>query len=327
MAESTQKPNFKSGEVLAAAKLNQLVEMVTQRITAGRGLNIRRFGDQIAIDLAPQLRPKLPPLQQMVVVSDEGDYLECHNLNALGVEGTQTIYVLKPWYLRRSPFDGETVGGYSYVYSSNYERARTEDDSTASEELQIIDPLYFEDCVIYAAKMNLSVEVDTDIFSSWIDVNLDARRWILALGDIGSVIVGMDGNQTLVSDGGIETIEFDSETEDLLSEFNTGTYKFTAARNAYYQMTINVHVNVSSVNADAYFQLFTRKNGAGPYIEYMQGFPGSPEVHEEDIEITRTLKLAEGDEFVIQYISQNITSGYIYGYESFVTFFKLKDWN
>ena len=109
MPGPSEMPNFKSGEVLAATKLNQLAELVARKIMVGGGLASRKFGDQLMIDKVPRLRPHLPPLQQMVVKSDEGDYLICRNLNALGAIGGQDVYVLKPWGLRRSPFDGETL--------------------------------------------------------------------------------------------------------------------------------------------------------------------------------------------------------------------------
>lgn len=167
-------PKFLSGEVLSAAKLNEVVDSIIQKIMGGRGISIKKFGSQVIIEAKEELYPSLPPLRQMVVKIDEGDYLTCRSLDACDVEGSQDINVLKPWTLRKSPFDGKTINGITYVYSQNYQRTATTNDY---EEIQYITSEYWVDCVIYAAKMSIGVEVETDEYASWIDVNVDGRAW------------------------------------------------------------------------------------------------------------------------------------------------------
>ena len=167
-------PKFQSGEYLSAAKLNEVVNMIIQRVVAGRGIIVKSFGSQIVIEAKEEFRPLLPPLHQMVVKSDEGDYLKCRRLDALEDEGTQDIYVWKPWTLRKTPFNNKTVNGISYVYSENWARVASKD---SDEEDQLITPDYWVNCVIFVAKMNISVEVANDIFCQWIDANVDGRAW------------------------------------------------------------------------------------------------------------------------------------------------------
>ena len=167
-------PKFQSGEYLSAAKLNEVVNMIIQRVVAGRGIIVKSFGRQIVIETKEEFRPLHPPLHQMVVKSDEGDYLICRRLDALEDEGTQDIYVWKPWTLRRTPFDNKTVNGISYVNTENWARTATLDPD---EEDQLITPDYWVDCVIFVAKMNISVEVEEDNFCQWIDANVDGRAW------------------------------------------------------------------------------------------------------------------------------------------------------
>ena len=71
--------------------------------------------------------------RRVKIVSDQGDYIVCEldwsyavrggKSNNFGEGGKVTIYVAKPYYLRKTPFDGQTItynfGDVTYVYSSN----------------------------------------------------------------------------------------------------------------------------------------------------------------------------------------------------------------
>ncbi len=108
---------------------------------------------------------------QTVLRSVGDDYLVVRSLDVNSVVGTDDIYILKPWTLRRTPFDGQTVNGVTYVYSSN--TARVADGS----EAQIVTQDYFTGAVIFARPINVSIEVETGIFANMIDSNVDARLW------------------------------------------------------------------------------------------------------------------------------------------------------
>ena len=127
-------------------------------------------------------------LQQMIVKSVEADHLVCRRLeqngrdddgNDLYGEGALDVCVLKPWTLRRSPFDGKTIGGKAYEYQDNATRAVTKDEES---ENQAITPDYETDCVIFAAITDVRGQLDPeDVFlphrTVLVDVNVDGRAW------------------------------------------------------------------------------------------------------------------------------------------------------
>jgi len=167
-------PDFKPGQKLLASDLQLLRDALIQVLTGGPGVQITSFGDRLVVSVDQKRTPN-SRFRQMSVVSNHGDYIKCKALNASGSEDGDSIYVLKPWELRRSPFDGETVGGVAYEYSSDDERTAT--PSSGAPEVQSISPEYFAGAVIYAMDTDTSVEVETDQFSKLIDVNLDGRKW------------------------------------------------------------------------------------------------------------------------------------------------------
>ncbi len=73
-----------------------------------------------------------------------------------------TVYVAKPYDLRRTPFDGETVNNISYSYSDA--NTRTSSKAGNDDETEIITPAYYEDEVICAQRLNTGLTVSgTDV--------------------------------------------------------------------------------------------------------------------------------------------------------------------
>jgi len=82
----------------------------------------------------------------------------------------QRIEVYKPYMLRRSPFDGQTVDEIEYVYSDNYSRTATgveDGEYDGEEEDQFVTPPYLIGEQIIAVKFQFS----------WIDLNNAGRCW------------------------------------------------------------------------------------------------------------------------------------------------------
>jgi len=145
-----------------------------------------QYGRTSALDFA---------LQQMVVKSVQPDHLICRRLKPNGEEGSLDVYVLKPWTLRRTPFDGLTIGEKTYTYHSNTARTVTRGDSEdedAESEYQRITPDYATidngdgiDCVIFAAMTDVLGQLDPeDVYSDehtlLVDVNVDGRAWAVS---------------------------------------------------------------------------------------------------------------------------------------------------
>jgi len=84
----------------------------------------------------------------VTVVTVFDDYLTCRPLNIEGADND--IYVAKPWDLRKTPFDTETMPNQdgtlmSFAYSTTSTQARTVTDTTDdSTEDQVIVPAYVE---------------------------------------------------------------------------------------------------------------------------------------------------------------------------------------
>lgn len=88
------------------------------------------------------------------------------------------LKIAKPYLLRQTPFDGNTLDGLTYSYTDGTER--NVDDGTDNEN-QIIVPSYTikTNGVIYAAKGisgGTGVTVDDEDLT-WLDINVDARAW------------------------------------------------------------------------------------------------------------------------------------------------------
>jgi hypothetical protein len=84
------------------------------------------------------------------------------------------VVASKPFDLRRTPFDGLTVGAYSYVYSSNTSRVRT--DTTTEEQItQTLEPtLVSGTSRLRIAELKFK---DPLTGASYIDLNDTGRRW------------------------------------------------------------------------------------------------------------------------------------------------------
>jgi hypothetical protein len=157
------------GDPLKADRLNEMVEAVNH-------------GRQVApppkqVIPAPTGRP-----QQFVITGVDGDYVTAHTLRD-GHEGAQTIYIAKPYLLRRTPFDGLSRSGITYTYSSHV--TRQADDGSSTED-QVVVPGYVAGDVIYAVRPIGGTGVTRPDGSggtydvTWLDLNCDGRAWAKA---------------------------------------------------------------------------------------------------------------------------------------------------
>lgn len=167
-------PSFRPRQSLLAEDLNKIVNAVIQRVGGGKGIQAANFGGNVLVSKSFERRPPTV-LRQMEIQSVQGDYLVCRTLDASGTQGPNDVYVLKPWTLRQTPFDGQTVNGVSYAYSDASNRTATAGDE---EEDQQITQDYYTGAVIYVMDSDASVEVVAGVFARVIDVNVDARAWL-----------------------------------------------------------------------------------------------------------------------------------------------------
>lgn len=97
--------------------------------------------------------------QQFVLVSVHGDYLTCHTWDG-AAEGGTDVFVAKPYPLRRTPFDAQTIviGGVSYTYDYADDQTRNVDDGTDNEDQQVT-PGFYAGELIYAIQVTGGTDV------------------------------------------------------------------------------------------------------------------------------------------------------------------------
>ena len=127
----------------------------------GAGVYARDDGTQ---DMEPT--GILYPACSIVSVGD--DYLTCSN-------STGTVYILKPYTLRRSPFHGQTVDGVTYTYAAD--NATRTANAGAVTEIQKITPDYWTGATIETFHMVAPVTLTNGQPCSVVDGNNDARAW------------------------------------------------------------------------------------------------------------------------------------------------------
>lgn len=125
--------------------------------------------------VSPALSPDKATGRQLRLVSVGDDYLLCNPVGTDGEPIDVNIYVMKPWTMRRSPFDGQTdAAGISYTYASNTQRTATRADVT---EVQLITPDYSGGDVIYAELCAELFLLSNGHQTRLMDSNRDGRAW------------------------------------------------------------------------------------------------------------------------------------------------------
>ena len=108
------------------------------------------------------------------VLLNHGDYLACHPIKADGtVNIGVTVNVMKPWTLRRTPFDGILIDGVTCTYSDDATRSATDGTST---ETQKITPTYTPGDMICVEAL-WPPETISGSPVRLIDSNMDGRAW------------------------------------------------------------------------------------------------------------------------------------------------------
>ena len=120
----------------------------------------------------PSKHGRIGSMQVFKIVNIDDDVLECVRTNVHG--GSSIVYVAKSHLLRRTPFDGNTRNGISYVYSDPQTRVAT-NASTMQTETEVIVPSYQPDDLISAQTGMIGGTGITGV--KWQDVNYDGRAW------------------------------------------------------------------------------------------------------------------------------------------------------
>lgn len=178
---------FKPGP-LSASQLNAIVNEMLRRITGGPGINVRTFPNgQIIIGQA-QTSVVAPRSGLFRMLEEKPDYLVCEGPDPNGTSSLARVYVMKPYELQETPFDGKTIdyGGeqISYNYLSIGARQATKDSEV---ETQLITPDYYEGTFITAVRVSAASwgldvinhrtdQEDGNVLMTWIDIT-PGRAW------------------------------------------------------------------------------------------------------------------------------------------------------
>jgi hypothetical protein len=150
---------FRSGQALSARSLNRLVSgIVRARPAILSPRQLARAGSGVVL--------------QVNVLEQGGDWIKVLTWDGTS-EGTDPIYVAKPYLLRRSL---ASWNGLTFTYSSNFEREATDGVDT---EDQVIVPAYVPDDILYVIRPyggTGTVDPDTQPIV-WLDLNVDGRAW------------------------------------------------------------------------------------------------------------------------------------------------------
>jgi hypothetical protein len=87
-------------------------------------------------------------------------------------EGPSDVHVAKPWWLRRSSWDGQTRAGITYAYLAPGRRTASDGQTTQIESLT---PSYELDDEILAVPAPVGGSGVGN--TAWLDANLTARVW------------------------------------------------------------------------------------------------------------------------------------------------------
>jgi hypothetical protein len=109
-------------------------------------------------------------------VSSTEDWLRCRSWDGT-TEGTDDVYVARPYTMRRTPYDGQTIDGktYSFLIQSGV-LTRHIVFSDSSFERQKITPPYLVNDIIYATTTPTEVTVSGSPVAL-LDINCDGRAW------------------------------------------------------------------------------------------------------------------------------------------------------
>ncbi len=119
-------------------------------------------------------------IRRLIVTDIQDDYLTCRTWDGV-TKGDTDVYVAKPYFLQKTPHDGETRRG---ITASSYSAASATRimtrDADAETENQIVIPSYAANDEIFAMSAATGVTTtteDDELDVVLIDLNNDARTW------------------------------------------------------------------------------------------------------------------------------------------------------
>lgn len=170
------------GSDLSARHLNESVDAIERM---RRGV---KPPQQVRTARVPGEAAAAGAVAQFKILLSSHDYITCAKWD--GSTRTGSFKVAKPWFLRKTPFDGPSLAraGITYSYGTfpaglRSARALLADDSVLAWQEQII-PAYAAGDIMYAVHgiiggvgvTYLDAQEEPTLVE-WLDVNVDGRMW------------------------------------------------------------------------------------------------------------------------------------------------------
>jgi len=177
----------RKGERISADKINRATD-VGKRIASGPGMSVQALGEQVGVRNTRREGKGVRKPAFAKVVSVHDDYVLCKFYNPVSDTEGDEVLVAKPFVLRRSPFDGQTITyvtgqiiEYTYDDESSPEYTRMAEDTVTEEaEEQFLLPSYFVGEVLRIVPGNTGVTVgegESAVGIGWEDINTAGRMW------------------------------------------------------------------------------------------------------------------------------------------------------
>lgn len=174
---------YQKGRVIPAASLNQNARLQTTKVIGGRGVSVSGAGQEIVIDSTqPQRSAVMTRVLFAQVVSAQDDYVTCYAYNPVAAATYGTVYIAKPWYLRKTPINGQTLTflpstTIEFTYTSATRRY-AENTSSGDAEYQVLTPPYIVGEILRVTGPNPTGVLDgSGNPILYEDMNVSGRTW------------------------------------------------------------------------------------------------------------------------------------------------------
>lgn len=239
----TKPPGFKAGDMfLNEDDLNKIVDMLIRRISPRPPSEVSYFGDRVVIGVKDPI-PNLPGvsnyLSQFVVLQELDDYILCTPYQApfngggtnltipiynptAGIGSLITVAVAKPYWLQKTPWDGQTViiNGLSTTFHYTGLGLRNA-VSAVRTDLQELSPSYVPGDIITAAKGTPGNLDGQSVPIPWVDVNAAGRTWTnigagasLISVDLGGTLIGLRPAVNFIASTNMTIVAADNSIQD-----------------------------------------------------------------------------------------------------------------
>ena len=185
-------------ELQAFAQQNQVVS------APGYLLSVHPTGTTLNPAFPPTARGGGSSVQRMIIIEIQSDWFNClpydqdgqhpdsATFNALSDDEQEALFlkVAKPWELRFSPWDGQTIDGLVFSYADDtydYARRRATIEGGGTSEIQIVvRPWYVGEIILAVSKIKGGTDQQDDGPAGdgvdpadlvWEDLNTAAHAW------------------------------------------------------------------------------------------------------------------------------------------------------